>query len=252
MSSKPNPKQETIPTIYNMSSSGGLTCLWALEEIHAQYNVVNLARRDPQTAIFLASIYPISKSPIMTLSAINSSPSALAAASVVHQAVPGILTETRLIVQYISDYYSTGEWIPDNEEDLRRDAFFSELIKVSLATKVHYCVMLEVLASLLPWGIRHVVSLLFSPLVKHFVRDQDQIYGIMENALTEEKPWWSGRKLGLADFNALFTLDMAVQRGYLDEGRFPRIKEWYVRVTGREAYRRALEKNGFYDTKNFA
>jgi len=257
MAPQPSPvQQKTVPTLYNMSSSQAFNCLWALEEVSAshaiKYELKNLDRRDRQTAKTLGAIFPVNKSPIVTLAPIDSTPEAEAAASTTYQVLPGVLTESRLILQFISDHYSTGEWLPSSEEDQRRDAFFTELGHVSLLLKINYCLVFEVLASFLPFGIRHLVSLIFSPLVNHFIKDQQAIYGIMEGALTDEKPWFSGEKIGLADFNMSFPIDIAVQRGYLDVGKFPKIKGWHERVVKREAYRRALVVGGVYDLKKFA
>ncbi|KAH6698969.1 putative glutathione S-transferase [Leptodontidium sp. MPI-SDFR-AT-0119] len=251
-----NIQQKTIPTLYNMSSSQALVCLWALEEVsltHSiKYQVKNLPRRDPNTPILLSSLFPVNKSPIMILSPFDSSPEAQTAASTIYQITPGILTESKLILQFISDHYTAGEWIPQSPEDKRRDAFFSEFAKASLALKVFYCVLLESLVSFLPFGIRHLVLLLISPVVKHFVKDQEALYGVMEGALSEEKKWFSGEQMGLADFGVCFPLDMAVTRGYFDKRKFPKVMGWYERVMGREAYKRALEKGGVYNVKTFA
>ncbi|PVH72648.1 hypothetical protein DL98DRAFT_383558, partial [Cadophora sp. DSE1049] len=243
------------PTLYNMSSSQARNCLWALEELSAshgiKYELKNLPRRDPNTAKTLGALFPVNKSPILTLAPFDSSPESQTAASKIYQVVPGVLTESKLILQFFSDYYSAGEWIPTSEEDKRRDAFFTELGHVSLLLKVDYCIVFEMLASFMPFGIRHLVLLAFSPLIKYFLKDQQAIYGVMEGALTEEKPWFSGEKMGLADFNMSFPMDMAVQRGYFDGGKFPKCKEWHERVLKRDAYQRALVAGGVYDLKKF-
>ncbi|KAH7393589.1 putative glutathione S-transferase [Cadophora sp. MPI-SDFR-AT-0126] len=257
MDTIPSPvQQKTIPTLYNMSSSQAHNCLWALEELSAshsiKYKVKNLPRRDPATAKTLGALFPVNKSPIVTLAPFSSSPESQTAASTIYQVVPGVLTESRLILQFFSDYYSAGQWVPASEEDKRRDVFFTEFGHVSLALKINYCIALEVIASFMPFGIRHLLLLLFSPIIKYFMKDQEMMYGVMEGALTDEKPWFSGERMGLADFNMSFPIDVAVQRGYFDGGRFPRCKEWHGRVVGREAYQRALKAGGEYDLKKFA
>ncbi|KAH7321923.1 putative glutathione S-transferase [Rhexocercosporidium sp. MPI-PUGE-AT-0058] len=250
-------QQKTIPTLYNMSSSQSHVCLWALEEVAAthsiKYHVKNLRRRDPNTPIVFGSLFPVNKSPIVTLAPFDASPEAQAAASTNYQVTPGVLTESRLILQFISDYYSAGEWIPESVEDKRRDTFFAEFAKSSLLLKVDFCVAFEVLASFLPWGLRHFVYLLVKPIVAHFIRDLNDIWGVMEGALGGEgKRWFSGSRMGMADFCMSFPMDMAVQRGYFDESKFPKVREWYGRVVGREAYKRALVKGEVYDLAKFA
>ncbi|KAK0099633.1 hypothetical protein ONS96_008132 [Cadophora gregata f. sp. sojae] len=252
---RPSVQQTTLPTIYNMSSSQARNCLWALEELSAshsiKYEVKNLPRRDPNTAKTLSSIFPHGKSPIMTLSPIDSSPESQAAASTTYQILPGVLTESRLILQFIADHYSAGEWTSSSIEDKRRDEFFTEFGHSSLALKINYAIVFEMLTSFLPFGIRHLLFLLIGPLVKFFVKDQELMYGVMEAALSEEKPWFGGEKIGLADFNMSFPMDVAVQRGYFDGGKFPKCKEWHERVVKRDAYQRALAVGGVYDLKMF-
>ena len=57
----------------------------------------------------------------------------------------------------------------------------------------------------------------------------------MENALSEERPWFAGEKVGLADFLLSFPMDMAEQRKYLDAGKYPRVVGWLKRVHERPA-----------------
>ncbi|KAH8800340.1 putative glutathione S-transferase [Xylogone sp. PMI_703] len=242
--------QKTIPTLYNMSSSQAMVVLWALEEVAAahgiKYNLKNLPRRDKSTAKELKAIFPMGKSPIVTLEPVDGEPDQ------VYQILPNVLVESRLILQFISDNYSTGEWIPESEQERRRDIFFQELAKCSLVVKVDFALLFEVIASVLPFGLRHFISLLIKPIVKHFVDDQRDIYQIMEDALSEELPWFSGRKIGLADFNMSFAMDMASQRGYFQPKEYPKVAKWYTSMIERPAYKRALEKGGVYDLAAFA
>jgi hypothetical protein len=73
--------------------------------------------------------------------------------------------------------------------------------------------------------------------VHHSVGDKRDVFQIMEEGLSEEKPWFAGTKMGLTDFKMSFAMNMASQRrGVRDgEGRSGRVYR-------REAYMRALEK----------
>ncbi|RFU28733.1 hypothetical protein B7463_g7611, partial [Scytalidium lignicola] len=233
-----------------MSSSQSFVILWALEEVAGahgiKYNLKNLPRRDKNTAKELKAIFPLGKSPIVTLEPVGGEPAQT------YQVLLNVLTESRLILQFIADNYSTGEWVPESEVDKRRDTFFEELAKSTLVVKVDFAVIFEAIASFLPFGLRHLISLLIKPVVSHFVGDQRDIYQVMENSLSEELPWFSGKKIGLADFNMSFGMDMAVQRGYFEPKKYPKVAKWYATILDRPAYKRALEKGGAYDLAIFA
>lgn len=102
------------------------------------------------------------------------------------------------------------------------------------------------------FGVRHLMLLLTKPLVGYFVGELTCGLQIMEDALSDEMPWFSGKRMGLADLNMSFPMDMAIQRGYCDMKKFPKIGEWYKRYTESPAYKRALEKGEVYDLAIFA
>lgn len=95
------------------------------------------------------------------------------------------------------------------------------------------------------------MGLLAKPVVNHFVKDQNAVFQLMEDALSEELPWFAGKKIGIADFCATFPMDMAGQRGYFKKEKYPKLAEWHQRVHDRPAYKRALEKGGAYDLVRF-
>lgn len=246
----PTVTQRTIPTLYNMSSSQALVVLWALEEVAEKYgikyNLKNVPRRGKNTAAELKAVYPLGKSPIVTLEPVDGEPTRT------YQILPNVLTESRLILQFISDNYTKSEWIPESEEDKRRDVFFSELAKCTLILKVDYAVVFEVLPTFLPFGLRHLVLLMVKPVVNHFLSDMRDVFQIMEDGLSDELPWFSGLNIGLADFNMSFAMDMAAQRGYFEPKKYPKLARWHAATLERPAYKRALEKGEVYDLATFA
>jgi glutathione S-transferase len=124
---------KTIPTLYNLSSSQGTAILWALEEIAAinglKYNLKNFSRRGATTAKDLKAIFPLGKSPIVTLEPMAGEPDQI------YQIKPNTPTESRLILQFISENYTNGIWIPESDENKRRDVFFSELANARSSKK---------------------------------------------------------------------------------------------------------------------
>jgi len=109
----------------------------------------------------------------------------------------------------------------------------------------------EVTTTMLPFGIRQLARLLVRPIVNHFLGDLGDIFQIMEERLSEEeKPWLAGSRMGLADFNMSFGIDMASARGYFDGEKYPKVQAWLEKIHAREAYK-ALDEGDGYDLVNF-
>ena len=244
-----NKQQKTIPTVYNLSSSKAREVLWALEELAdtgIKYKVVNVRRQRADTYKILKSHFPLGKSPTVTLEHVNGD------SEVIYQILPNVLTEARLILQFISDNYTDGIWIPGSEEDKARDIFFQEFANGSLLFKVDNIVTFEVIPTMLFFPLRQLTLLMVLPIRNHFMNDLTVSYQLLEDALSEERPWLSGKKIGLADFNMIFPMDVAVGRGYIQLNKYPKLAKWHDTVIDRPAYRRALEKGGIYDLATFA
>lgn len=281
-----NKAQKTIPTVYNMSSSKAREVLWALEELAEagiKYKVVNLRRRGAETDKVLRSHFPLGKSPTVTLEPVpapaeedggegGSSQVVVTSSSITYQILPNVLTETRLILQFISDHYAPdGIWIPESEQDRRRATFFQEFANSSLLVKVDNILTFDVIpTNFLPFPFRQLIMLMVRPIRNHFMNDLTVIYQILEDALSSDndeddgkepgepgepgrrRPWFSGPKLGLADFNMIFPIDMAVARRYIKLENYPKLARWHHKVVNRPAYKRALDKGGPYDLARFA
>lgn len=242
-------RQKTIPTLYHLSSSTAHRVLWALEELAEtnglQYKLKKYSRRGATTAKDLKEVFPLGKSPIMTLESTDGGPVGT------YQILPNILTEARLILQFISDNYSSGEWVPESDEDKLRDTFFQEFANATVLTKVDFALLFDIIPQQLPFPFRQLLSLLVRPVVNHFLGDQRDVYQFLEDGLSEERPWFAGKKIGLADFNMSFGIDIARQRGYFVPDKYPKVAKWHDAITSRPAKKRALEKGGPYDLVNF-
>ncbi|KAK5103472.1 hypothetical protein LTS08_002887 [Lithohypha guttulata] len=213
-----------------------LRVLCALEELNElkglQYRLKIYPRKrgDPGTK----EVHPLGKSPVFC---IGPKPEEA-------------LTEARLVLQYLSDTYSQGIWEPD-AEDKARDVFLQEFANASLLTKVDFTLIMDMPGIVYPFGIRHLAGLLTMPFRNHFRNDLQLYFQYMEDALSEEKPWFTGRRHGLADFNMIFGMDMAAQRGYFDGSKYPKVQSWLDRIHELPAYQRALKKGGVYNLVTF-
>jgi glutathione S-transferase len=210
--------------------------------------VKNFPRRRPGflAAKNLKAVFPQGKSPILTLEPVEGK------TAQTYQIIPNLLTESGFILQFISDNYSNGIWVPESDQDRRRDTFFQEFANSTLLNKIDYARLFEIIPQQLPFGLRQLLELLVRPVVNHFLGDQREIYQVMKDSLSEKRPWFPGKKIGLADFNMSFGMDMAVQRGYFEAKRYPKVAKWHAAILDRPANKRALDVGGAYELVNFS
>jgi glutathione S-transferase len=239
--------QKTIPTLYKLSSSMAHRVHWALEELAStnglKYHLKTFTRRAAALSQELKTVFPLGKSPILTLEPVDGSPDKT------YQILPNTLTEARLILQFISDNYSNGIWVPESEEDKMRDIFFQEFANSTVLFKVDAINLFEVIPMMLPFPFQYLTLLMVKPIKMYFSSDMHTIFQILEDALSEERPWFAGKKLGLSDFNMSFAMDIAVQKGYFDMKKYPKLAKWHDTVLNRPAYQTALVTGGVYDLK---
>jgi glutathione S-transferase len=86
--------------------------------------------------------------------------------------------------------------------------------------------------------------------VNHFLKDLASNFELMEDQLSDNKTWFAGNKIGLADFNMLFGVGYVIAHKFLDTNKYSKIAKWHDTITGRPAYKRAMEKGRAYDLLN--
>jgi glutathione S-transferase len=234
--------QKSIPTIHNLEHSQAIRVIWALEEIHAvnglKFNVKNYPRVRPKNPDLL-KVSPMGKSPILTVDDLDGKPVPNV------QVVDGVLMETRLILNFIADNYGGKQlWEPETDEDKRRDIYFQEFACNSFLERVDQALIMEIIPMALGFPLKQILGLIFNPIANIFKDFQVEHYKHMESLLSDEKPYFAGKKLGIADFCMEFPLSLAVGRGYLDPKKYPKLKAYHERIVGREAYKRAIEQGG--------
>jgi glutathione S-transferase len=239
MADKP---QKIIPTIHNLAHSQAFRCVWALEELKVlnptfQFHILNYPRMNPHN-YELAKHHRLGKSPIMTLETTDNSPVPTP------QLEPGVLTESVLILQYINDTYANHLWDPKSAEDQKRNHFFTQFATDTLSLKTQFAMLFDLIPSIMPFPLNYILGAVFSPIKTHFLKDVQPIYQLLEDYLSDEKPWFGGERMGLADFNMSWGLDMGSHRGYLDGVKYPKVGEWVERIRAREGYKRAVEVSG--------
>ena len=314
--------QITIPHLHHLTSSQSHRVLWALEEIAQanpsfRYRLTVHSRQNALAPPELKEIFPLGKGPILTVETVGDaeneagdvngegegnvdvdvdtnastgmpSQTATPLVSNRYQILPGVLTESRLILQFLADNYSANLWTPSpssppspsstTSNDLTRDIFFQEFANSTLAARVALALVFDAIPPNLPPPFRQIVALLIRPVVKIFVKSQVEIFAVLEDNLSDpdpeagdgdgkareaegegkgkrkgmiKRPWFSGAKMGLADINMSWGMDMATALGYFEPVKFPKLARWRKRVVNRPAYQSALKKGGVYDLVNF-
>lgn len=242
MTSSPPP----TPALHHLESSQSLRILWALEELNAlygtEYKLVRYPRVVPNKA--LLEVNPLGFSPVLTLPRDPSFPDS--------KDNRIIKIESRLILNYLLDTYDRdGVFSPAASDDEERDEFFSEFGQNTVNQRIGLVLAFELIPQSIPWWLLPIKLMFWAtylPIVYFFKTSvTPRIFQYLEDALTAEKPWFSGVKLGRADILMAFPVDMAVHRGDLDGLKYPKLKQWHGTIVARPAYQRALNKGGKYD-----
>jgi glutathione S-transferase len=221
-----------VPTLHHLSSSTSFRVLWALEELAPnglKYNLKKYMRQKGRAPEEMKAVFPLGKAPILVIEPDMSSPNQK----------PVIVAETRLVLQYIADNYSHGTWTPSPDDKTRGD-YFQEFAGTTLLAKVHSVLYLDSIPPFLPFIIKPIFGPFCNYVASFYKKDLDGPFELMENALSEEKSWFAGKEIGLADFLLSFPMDLSQQRRYFDGKKYPKVAEWLERVHERSAYKRAI------------
>ncbi|KAK6342274.1 hypothetical protein TWF730_001750 [Orbilia blumenaviensis] len=232
-----------IPTVYSLTDSGSIRVLWALEELVGQnalesYNLKafersNTTKKAPEA---MKEGFRLGKAPILTVS-----PAATP------DEPPTPFVEGRLILQFLADHYAKGIWDSLSPEDQARNIFFQEFAGTTISTLTSLTLTMDMIPEATPWPFKPLVKLLFVPLLSVFKETLVEPFKLLEDTLSDEKPWFGGSRLGLADFCMIFPLDTCVARRYFDAGKYPNIIRWHKTVHELPAYQRAVKKMGGYN-----
>ncbi|CAM6087030.1 unnamed protein product [Calypogeia fissa] len=254
-STPPPTSQSGVPTLHHLSSSQSLRILWALEELTESnpsftYKLQLHTRIKARAPKELQSIHPLGLSPILVIEPKPSEPG-----SQTQENGAITVTESRLILQYLADHYSNGVWDSQTPQDRVRNNYFQEFSQATLGPKAVSILLFDFIPGHVPFLFRPLASLVFNGLAGIVKKDLVRMFQLMEDALAdadgEGKHWFSGEKIGLADFCLSWPMDLCEQRGYFDAAMYPRIGGWLSKVHERDAYVEAKKKGGSYDLVNF-
>ncbi|KAF3926116.1 hypothetical protein ABW21_db0204153 [Orbilia brochopaga] len=218
------------PTVYSLTSSRSIQTLWALEELVANgkletYNVKTYKRKMGSAPPEMKEGFRLGLSP----------------PSLWHQ-LPHRTTHLR-------HYYSDGIWNPVTKEDQARDEYFQEFGGSTLHVRASMVLTMDIVPQAVPWPFKILPMAFFLPVANVMKKGLVGPFELMEDSLSDEKPWFSGPAMGLADFCMIFPIDICVARGYFDAKKYPKIAKWHETVLALPTYKAAVGKTGSYNLK---
>jgi len=200
--------------VHHLNNSRSQRVLWLLEELGRPYEVVRYQRKANMLAPSeLKRVHPLGKSPVIEDDGKK-------------------LAETGLIVEYLVARYGP-DLAPARDSDLYwRYIYWLHYAEGSLMPPL----LLKLVVNRL--------GLLGLP-ARRFVDAQLKLHLVFLEAELANAPWFLGDRFSAADIMLSFPLEVATQRGGLDQTR-PRLMDFLARIHARPAYRRAIERGGAY------
>ncbi|APV51998.1 glutathione S-transferase [Betaproteobacteria bacterium GR16-43] len=213
-------------TVHHLEKSRSLRVLWALEELGLEYEIVRYDR-DPATMLAPASlrkVHPLGKSPVIVDGGLT-------------------LAESGAILEYLVDRYGNGRFRPEASTPERvRYLYWMHYAEGSLMPPLFLKFLFSRIPSRVPLPIRFVAKSISAKVLKTYVMPKAKENLDFLEAELAKGPWFAGEMFTVADIQMSYPLEAAAVRIGL-EGR-PRLAAWLERAHEREAFRRALEKNG--------
>jgi glutathione S-transferase len=241
--SEPPKMDPTGLTLHHLSSAQSLRIVWALEELHLPYTLKTYMRQKGQAPPELSNAFPLGNAPILEVNDPKLAP--------LTYPKPGVVTESRLIMQFLADNYANGAWTPKTQKDKIRNDYWQEFSGTTLSANVDGILVFDILPPNVPFIIRPLVRGLCNAVANVRKPSLEKRFALMEEALSSEEPWFAGKELGLADFSLSWPMDMASQRGYFNEKKYPKVAEWLGRIHERPAYKAAIAKGPSYNLVTF-
>jgi len=217
--------------VHHLNNSRSQRVLWLLEELGVDYEVKRYERdkvtmRAPPA---LRQIHPLGKSPVVTDGA-------------------NTLAESGAIVEYLTERYGNGRFIPPagTPERLRytywlhyaEGSLMPPLLMKLVAARIANAPML--------FFARPIAKRIAGTLRSSFIDPQLKLHlDFLESELGKSE-WFAGNDFTAADIQMSFPIEVAAARGGLNGDR-PKLMAYLSRIHARPAYRRALEKGGPYE-----
>jgi glutathione S-transferase len=213
-------------TVHHLENSRSQRILWLLEELDLDYDI-KYYKRDPKTLLApesLKAVHPLGKSPVVTDGDIT-------------------MAESGAIIEYLTETYGQGRFVPSDPEQLRRYRYWLHYAEGSL---MPWLVMKLVFSQIpkspkMPFFLRSVAKKIMTKVQAELIDPQLSTHlGFVESSL-QGKDWFAG-DFSAADIQMSFPLEAASNR--VDLVVYPQIQAFIKRYQNRPAYQRAIAKGG--------
>lgn len=203
-------------TVHHLNNSRSQRILWLLEELNVAYQV-KCYQRDAQTTLAppeLEAVHVLGKSPVITDGSYT-------------------INESGAIIDYILRHYDTERSLIPETGTAHHEQYLQWLHYAEGSAALP--LMLKLYTSRLADGGAELQSRISDEMQRHL--------GYLEQAL-EGSDWFVGNKMSGADIQLSFIAEIAPLLYSLDT--LPNLAAFRDRCHARPAYRRALDKGGFY------
>jgi glutathione S-transferase len=217
-------------TVHHLNNSRSQRVLWLLEELGLPYEI-KLYQRDAKTMLAppeLRQVHPLGKSPVISEGEVT-------------------VAESGAIIEYLLERHGNGRFVPPagSAERLRYRYWLHFAEGSAMPPLLLKLVFDQIGRSKMPFFAKPIARGISARVLGSFVTPNlERQLDFMEGELAG-RPWFAGDEFSAADIQMSFPLEAAAQRAGLNASR-PKLMDFLKRIHTRPAYRRAIERGGFY------
>lgn len=216
-------------TVHHLNQSRSQRVLWALEELGVPYQIVRYQREKTMLAPeSLKKVHPLGKSPVIDDDGL-------------------IVAESGAILEYLQEKYDSEQRFKPQEMPQKQDYRF--WLHYAEGSLMPLLLMKLVFASLgkppVPFGVRSIGKMLGKGVQKAYLNRQIETHARFIEAELEQRSWFAGNQLSMADIQMSFPVFALLARGGVEN--LPNLRAWKKRVEMRPAWQRAIVQGGPFD-----
>ena len=216
--------------VHHLNNSRSQRVLWLLEELGVPYEIKHY-ERDAVTMLApesLRNVHPLGKSPVITDGNVT-------------------VAESGAIIEYLVEQYGQGKFAPaaGTPERLRYTYWMHFAEGSAMSPLLMKLVFDKVASSPMPFFVKPIAKAISAKVLSSFVTPNiERQLDFMEAELGRSE-WFAGKSFSAADIQMSFPIEAAAQRAGLNASR-PKLMGYLMRIHGRPAYKKALERGGPY------
>ena len=213
-------------TLHHLEYSQSFRVLWLLEELGIEYEL-KLYNRDANTSLApdeYKAISPLGTAPVITDGEVT-------------------LSETSAILDYIIDQHPSAQFRPEADAPNRQKyLFWFHASQGSLMPVGLMATLFRIMETRVPFFLKPFVKMISSGVNDGFVNPR--LSAILKQAEQDlaGQSYFAGDDPTLADILLSYPMDAMGERGELVN--YPHCQNWLARIKARDAYKKAVEKDG--------